>query len=106
MSFNRIFIIGNLGRDPELSYTPQGVAVCKASVATTEKRKDGDITTWFKVTVWRERAESFAKYFKKGDAVFIEGNLSQSEWTDRDGNAKTTLEVTATDWQFVGGKQE
>ena len=108
MSFNKIIIVGNLGRDPELRYTPQGTAVCNFSMATTEKRRDKsgeyqDVTTWFRVTVWDKKAEVAAKYLQKGSQVYIEGRLKLDEWTDRDGNTRTTLDVTATDMQFVGG---
>lgn len=107
MSFNKVIIVGNLGRDPELRYTPQGTAVCNFSMATTEKRRDKsgeyqDVTTWFRVTVWDKKAEVAAKYLQKGSQVYIEGRLKLDEWTDRDGNTRTTLDVTATDMQFIG----
>ena len=106
MSFNKIILVGNLGKDPDLRYTPQGVAVCSFSMATNEKRKDKtgdlqDITTWFKVTLWRNQAETAAKYLTKGSPVYIEGRLRIEEWTDRDNNRRYTLEVQATDMQFI-----
>jgi len=108
MSFNKIIVVGNLGRDPELRYTPQGSAVCNLSIATNEKRKDKagemqDVTTWFRVTLWEKRAETAAKYLTKGSQVYIEGRLRIEEWTDRDGNNRYTLEVHGTDMQFLGG---
>ena len=108
MSFNKITIVGNLGRDPELRYTPQGVAVCSFSMATNEKRRDKsgeqqDITTWFRVTLWGRQAETASQYLTKGKPVYIEGRLRVEEWTDRDGKARHTLEVNATDMQFIGG---
>ena len=111
MSFNKIIIIGNLGRDPELRYTPQGAAVCSFSMATNEKRRDKsgemqDTTTWFKVTLWRERAETAAKYLTKGSPVYIEGRLRIEEWTDRDNNNRYTLDVQATDMQFIGSRAD
>src|SRR5438034_11698708 len=80
MSFNKIIIVGNLGRDPELRYTPQGTAVCDFSVATNERRKDQsgemkDETTWFKVTFWGRQAEVASQYLTKGRQVYIEGRL-------------------------------
>ena len=107
MSFNKIIIVGNLGRDPELRYTPQGNAVCSFSVATSEKRRDKggdmqDITTWFRVTLWGKQAETASKYLTKGKPVYIEGRLRIEEWTDRDGNNRQSLEVNATDMQFIG----
>ena len=111
MSFNKITVVGNLGRDPELRYTPQGAAVCSFSMATNEKRKDKsgefqDITTWFKITLWRNQAENAAKYLTKGSPVYIEGRLRIEEWTDRDGNNRYTLDVQATDMQFIGSRGE
>ena len=108
MSFNKIFIMGNLGRDPELRYTPQGTAVCDFSVAVNEKKRDKagelqDVTTWFRVTLWGKQAENGSKYLTKGSPVFIEGRLSVGEWTDRDGNNRQTLEVNASDMHFIGG---
>jgi single-strand DNA-binding protein len=106
MSFNKIIIVGNLGRDPELSYTPQGTAVCKFSVATNERRRDKageqqDITTWFRVTVWGKQAENVSRYLSKGRKVYLEGRLHMEEWTDREGKARQTLEVNASDVQFI-----
>lgn len=109
MSFNKIIVVGNLGRDPELRYTPQGVAVCNFSMATNEKKKDKsgelqDVTTWFRITLWRNQAENAAKYLAKGDSVYIEGRLGVEEWTDRDGNNRFTLEVQGTEMQFISTK--
>ena len=106
MSFNKIIIVGNLGRDPELRYTPQGVAVCNFSLATNEKKRDKsgelqDVTTWFRVTLWRNQAENAAKYLTKGSPVYVEGRLGVEEWTDRDGNSRHTLEVQGTEMHFI-----
>ncbi|HEY0427858.1 MAG TPA: single-stranded DNA-binding protein [Pyrinomonadaceae bacterium] len=106
MSFNKIIIVGNLGRDPELRYTPQGSAVCNFSVATNEKKRDKagelqDVTTWFRVTLWNKQAENASKYLTKGSPVYVEGRLRIEEWTDRDGKIRYTLEVNATDMQFI-----
>ena len=108
MSFNKIIIVGNLGKDPELRYTPQGDAVCNLSIATNEKKRDKagetqDVTTWFRVTLWRRQAENASKYLSKGSPVYVEGRLRVEEWTDRDGNNRYTLEVQGTDMQFLGG---
>lgn len=108
MSFNKIIVVGNLGRDPELRYTPQGSAVCNFSMATSEKRRDKagdlqDITTWFRVTLWSKQAELASKYLTKGSSVYIEGRLRVEEWTDKDGKARFTLEVNATEMQFLSG---
>ena len=109
MSFNKIILVGNLGRDPELRYTPQGTPVCSFSLATNERKKDRttgenqDLTTWFRVTLWGRQAETASQYLTKGRPVYIEGRLRVEEWTDRDGKARHTLEVHATDMQFIGG---
>src|SRR5258707_5107717 len=108
MSFNKIILVGNLGRDPELRYTPQGTPVCSFTMATNERRKDKtgewqEQVTWFKVTLWGRQAETASQYLTKGRAVYIEGRLRVEEWTDRDGKPRHTLEVHATDMQFIGG---
>jgi len=108
-SFNKITIVGYLGRDPELRYTPDGTPVCDFSVATTERRKDKsgepqDLTTWFRVTAWRRLAEIAGQYLAKGKQVYVEGRLIQREYQDRDGNTRYNLEVTATDLQFLGAR--
>jgi single-strand DNA-binding protein len=108
MSFNKIILVGNLGRDPELRYTPQGTPVCSFTVATNEKRKDRagetqDVTTWFRVTLWGRQAETASQYLTKGRPIYVEGRIRLEEWTDRDGKQRYTLEVHATDMQFIGG---
>ncbi len=108
MSFNKIIVVGNLGRDPELRYTPQGSAVCNFSIATNEKKRDKagdlqDVTTWFRVTLWNKQAENASKYLTKGSSVYIEGRLRVEEWADKDGKNRFTLEVNATDMQFLSG---
>ncbi|MBS1787285.1 MAG: single-stranded DNA-binding protein [Acidobacteria bacterium] len=111
MSFNKITIVGYLGRDPELRYTPQGTAVCKMSVATSERRRaaNGETeeqTTWFRVTVWGRQAELANEYLGKGRQVYVEGRLRLEEYADRDGNQRISPEVTATDIQFLGTRNE
>ncbi len=108
MSFNKIIVVGNLGRDPELRYTPQGTPVCSFTLATNERRKDKtgemqDQTTWFRITLWGRQAETASQYLTKGRPVYIEGRLRVEEWTDRDGKPRHTLEVHATEMQFIGG---
>lgn len=107
MSFNKIIVVGNLGSDPDLRFTPQGVAVCSFNVATNEKRKVSgeleDITVWFKCTLWREKAEAAAKFLTKGSQVYLEGRLRIEEWTDRESKNRFTLDLQVSDMQFVGG---
>lgn len=106
MSFNKVTLVGNLGKDPELRYTPQGDAVCSFTMATNEKRQGENVSTWFKVTLWRKTAEAAAKYLAKGTPVYIEGRLSVEEWTDRDGKERYTLAVNGTDMQFIGAPSQ
>ena len=110
MSFNKITIVGNLGKDPELRYTPQGNAVCNFSVATNEKRRDKggdfqDVTTWFRITLWGKQAENASKYLTKGSPIYVEGRLRVEEWSDKDGKMRYTLDVQATDMQFIGSNR-
>jgi single-strand DNA-binding protein len=107
MSFNKITIVGYLGRDPELRYTPQGTAVCNFSVATTEKRKNArgeteEHTIWFRIAAWGRQAELAAEYLAKGKQVYVERRLRREEYTDREGIQRTGLEVNASDIQFLG----
>jgi single-strand DNA-binding protein len=108
-SINKITIVGNLGRDPELRYTAQGTPVCSFSVATNERRKDRngemqDHTTWFRITLWNRQAETASQYLQKGRQVYIEGRLRVEEYIDRDGKPRHSLEVHATDMQFIGSR--
>jgi single-strand DNA-binding protein len=100
-SFNSITIVGNLGRDPELRALPDGTPVTNFSVATTDRRRDGDRTTWFKVTAFGKLAVTCSQYLHKGSYVYVEGSLSQNDYTDREGNAKTSLEVRANQMKML-----
>lgn len=111
MSFNRIIIVGNLGRDPELRYTAQGTPVCTFSMAINDRRKDRngetqDHTTWFRITLWHRLAETASQYLQKGRQVYIEGRLRVEEYVDRDGKPRHSLEVFATDMQFLGTRED
>ncbi|MEN3333825.1 MAG: single-strand DNA-binding protein [Blastocatellia bacterium] len=106
-SFNKIIVVGYLGKDPELRYTPDGTPVCNFSVATTERRKDKtgefqDQTTWFRVSFFGRQAEVASQYLSKGRQVYVEGTLTQREYTDREGNTRTSLDVRGSDIQFIG----
>lgn len=111
-SFNKITIVGYLGRDPELRYTPSGTAVCDFSMATTERkgRRDSgegeDVTTWFRVSLWAKQAELAHQYLAKGRLVYVEGRLTLREYTDREGNKRTSLDVFGTDMQFIGSRAD
>jgi single-strand DNA-binding protein len=109
MSFNKIILVGNLGRDPELRYTAQGTPVCSFSMATNERRKNRegemqDQTTWFRITLWNRLAETASQYLQKGKQVYIEGRLRVEEYVDRDGKPRHSLEVFATDMHFIGSR--
>jgi single-strand DNA-binding protein len=111
MSFNKITIVGYLGRDPELRYTPQGTALCKMSIATTEKRKNvagetEEHTTCFRVTAWGRQAELANEYLAKGRQVYVEGRLRLEEYTDREGQKRFSAEVSATEIQFLGHRTD
>jgi len=108
MSFNKIILVGNLGRDPELRYSQSGTPICSFSLATSERRKDAsgqylEETTWFRVTAWQKMAETASQYMQKGRPVYVEGRLRTSEYTDKEGKSRHNLEVTATDIKFIGG---
>src|SRR5262249_12386531 len=110
-SFNKIAIVGYLGRDPELRYTPDGTPVCNFSVATTERRKDKsgepqELTTWFQVALFGRQAESVKEYLSKGSNVWLEGSLTLNQWTDRDGAPRVNLEVRGSDIKFLSGSGE
>jgi len=105
-SFNSITIVGYLGRNAEQRFTPQGLAVASFSVATTDKRRDKETTTWFRCTIFGKQAEAVAQYLVKGKLVFVEGQLRQEEYTDKNGVTKTSLEVNVTSLQLLGGKDD
>ncbi|MBW2621296.1 MAG: single-stranded DNA-binding protein [Deltaproteobacteria bacterium] len=100
---NKVIIIGNLGRDPEIRYTQNGKAVCNFSVAVTEKRGGNENTEWFNVVAWEKLAEICGEYLSKGRQVYIEGRLQTREWEDRDGNKRQTTEIVALQMQMIGG---
>ncbi len=106
-SFNRITIVGHCGIDPEQRFTPQGTVVSSFTVATTEKRKDReDVTTWFRVTAFGKLAELAQQYLSKGKLVYVDGRLRLDEYTDKEGNRRSSLEVTAGEIQFIGARED
>ena len=108
--FQQIMLLGNLGRDPEMRYTPSGVPVTTFSVAVNRRwtGQDGqpqEKTTWFRVTAWRRDAELASQYLSKGRQVLVIGEMEEARpWTDREGNARASLEVTARTIRFIGGR--
>jgi single-strand DNA-binding protein len=103
---NKVILIGNLGRDPELRYTKNGQAVANFSLATTENWvKDGnkeERTEWHRIVAWGKTAELCTKYLAKGRSVYIEGQLRTSEWEDKEGHKRQTTEIHAQTVQFLG----
>lgn len=106
MSFAQVQIIGNIGRDAEMSYTPSGVAVTKFSVAVSRKSGDKDETTWYNCTVWRKLAEVANEYCSKGRQVFVQGDLAPRTYTTRDGKQGMSLDVNVSTFQMLGAKPQ
>ena len=109
--YQKTIVVGHLGRDPEMRNTQSGVPVTSFSIATTRKWSSAsgeqqEKTTWFRVTCWRKLAELTAQYLKKGRLVLVEGDIEASAFTDREGNARASLELTATNIKFLGGRGE
>ena len=108
-SVNKVILVGNLGRDPELRYTQSGQAVANFTLATTERfsTRDGDRqerTEWHRIVAWGKTAELCAQYLSKGRSVYIEGRLQTREWEDKEGQKRRTTEITAQTVQFLGGR--
>ncbi|HZO75724.1 MAG TPA: single-stranded DNA-binding protein [Ktedonobacteraceae bacterium] len=106
---NKIMLIGNLGRDPEMSYTESGVAVTKFSLAVNRITKSSagerqTETDWFNIIAWRQLAETCNSYLKKGQKVYVEGRLSQRKYTDKTGVERTAVEVTINDMEMLTPK--
>ncbi|MGD9342606.1 MAG: single-stranded DNA-binding protein [Desulfuromonadales bacterium] len=107
MSVNKVILVGNLGKDPELRYTPSGTAVCTFSLATTDrfKNKQGEQqerTEWHNIVVWAGLAEICGKYLTKGKQIYIEGRIQNRSYDDRDGNKRYITEIVANEMQMLG----
>ena len=108
---NKVILIGRLGSDPEVRYTPSGVAVANFNIATSEEWKDKDSgekkerTEWHRIVAWRRLGEICGEYLSKGKQVYIEGRLQTRDWEDRDGNKRYTTEIVASDVQFLGARE-
>lgn len=108
-SVNKVILVGNLGRDPELRYIPSGQAVANFTLATNDRWRDKEgnnqeRTEWHRIVVWGKSAENCAQYLQKGRSVYIEGRLQTREWEDKDGNKRQTTETIAQVVQFLGGR--
>jgi single-strand DNA-binding protein len=103
---NKLIIVGNLGKDPEVRYAQSGMAICSFSVAVTERKKDGDAwkdhTEWFRVKTFGKTAENAGQYLQKGRQVYVEGRIEQSKYKDKDGNERTSVDVIANQLVFLG----
>jgi len=111
-SVNKVIIVGNAGRDPEMRYLPSGQAVCNVSVATSSRRKDknsGEViedTQWHRVTFYERLAEIAGEYVKKGKPIYVEGRLKYGKYTGQDGVEKNTVDIVATELQLLGGRDD
>jgi single-strand DNA-binding protein len=109
-SVNKVILLGNLGRDPEVRYTPNGAAVCNLRIATTrnwKNRESGERqeeTEWHSVVLYDRQAEIAGEYLRKGRPVYIEGRLKTRKWQDKDGNDRYTTEIVAESMQLMGGR--
>ena len=110
-SVNKVILIGNCGRDPEIRYLPSGQAVANVSIATTSRRKDRtsgetvEDTQWHRVTFYDRLAEIAGEYVKKGRPIYVEGRLKYGKYTDQAGVEKNTVDIIATELQWLGGRE-
>ena len=111
-SINRVVLVGNLTRDPELRHTPSGMAVCSLRLAVNTRRKDAQTGEWtekpnyFDITVWGNQGENCAQYLSKGRPVGVDGRLEWREWEAQDGSKRQAVEIVADSVQFLGGRME
>lgn len=107
---NKVFLIGRLGADPEIRYTPNGTGVANFRIATNRSVKRNDqweeVTDWHRIVAWDRLAETVSQYLRKGSLVFIEGELRTRSWEDKDGNKRYTTEVFARSMQMLDSKGE
>ena len=110
-SVNKVIIVGNLGKDPEVRYMPSGGAICNVNVATTRQWKNKESgekqeeTDWHRIVFFDRLAEIAGEYLKKGRSVYVEGRLRTRKWTDKEGKEQYTTEVVATEMQMLGGRE-
>jgi single-strand DNA-binding protein len=111
-SVNKVIVLGNVGRDPELKYTPSGAAVCALSIATSRSWKDKTSgekqqeTEWHRVVFYDRLAEIAGEYLKKGSPVYVEGRLKTRKYTDKDGAERSTTEIVVAEMQLLGGRDD
>jgi single-strand DNA-binding protein len=110
-NINRVILVGNLTKDPELRHTPSGNAVCKLRIAVNTRQKDqstgqwGDKPNYFDVTVWGAQGESCAQFLAKGRPVAVDGRLDWREWEAQDGSKRQAVEIIAENVQFLGSRE-
>jgi single-strand DNA-binding protein len=110
-SVNKVILVGNCGRDPEIRYLPSGQAVANVSIATSSRRKDrnsGEVvedTQWHRVTFYDRLAEIAGEFVKKGRPIYVEGRLKYGKYTDQSGVEKNTVDIVATELQLLGGRE-
>ncbi len=111
-SVNKVILVGNLGRDPEVRYTPEGSAICNVSIATTSNWKDKatgerrEETEWHRVVFYNRLAEIAGEYLRKGRPVYVEGRLKTRKWQNKEGVDQYTTEIVADQMQMLGGRGE
>lgn len=111
-SVNRVFLLGNCGRDPEVRYLPSGMAIANISIATSSKRKDKNTgetieeTQWHRVQFFDKLAEIVGEYVRKGSQIYIEGRLKYGKYTDKDGAEKHTCDIVADSMQLLGSRED
>jgi single-strand DNA-binding protein len=111
MSINKVILVGNVGRDPEIRYLESGVAKCTFTLATSEsyKNKNGEKVTnteWHNIVIWRELAKAAETYVKKGMQLYIEGKITTRSYNDKDGNPKKITEIVADTFQMLGKRPD
>ena len=111
-SVNRVFLLGNCGRDPEVRYLPSGMAIANISIATSSKRKDKNTgetieeTQWHRVQFFDKLAEIVGEYVRKGSQIYVEGRLKYGKYTDKDGTEKHTCDIVADSMQLLGSREQ
>lgn len=108
-SVNKVILVGNCGRDPEVRYMPNGKATCNISIATSSRHKDKngenvETTEWHRVTFFDKLAEIVGEYVKKGKPLYVEGRLKYGKFTNKDGHEQNTCDIIATEMQILGGR--
>ncbi len=111
-SVNKVILVGNLGRDPEVRYSPDGAAICNVTLATSSQWKDKNTgerreeTEWHRVVFYNRLAEIAGEYLRKGRAIYVEGRLKTRKWQSKDGQDRYTTEIVADQMQMLGGREE